>query len=470
MTTQGVARFEDRRDAGRRLAARLEHLRGEDLVVLGIPRGGIPVAHAVAVALAAPLDAIIVGELRVPHQPEVGYGALSEDGDAVVDNRIVDRARLTDHEMRHVEQTTRADLLRRVADLRGVRPRLALLDRTALIVDDGIVTGVSMRAACRAARERGARRVVVAVPVAAPYAFPLPDVDEVVSLLTPAHLGALGHWYRHFDQVTDVEVIDCLRRAARRLPYPAPPFDVDEPPPLRDEPIRVPTADVAVFGQLTVPADPIGAVVFALASAHARFSPRTRYVAGRLRHARIATVSADLLAPDEHLRREHVLAIATLTQRLLETLRWCRGLPELDHLPIGCFGSNTGAAAALLAAGGGAVAVDAVVCQAGRPDLAGPAITEVRAPTLFIVGGLDRGILEANRRAAREMKCRTTVRVLPEASEHCTEPGALTQVADYAEEWFVDTFTQPDRDGHRPVRARTHGGGARTLPDGRPSP
>ncbi|WP_054812656.1 phosphoribosyltransferase family protein [Nocardia arizonensis] len=441
MAPEPVARFADRRDAGRRLAARLEGVRGEDPVVVGVPRGGVPVAHAVAVCLAAPLDVIVVQKLGLPHQPEVGYGALSEDGSVVVDDRIVDRGGLTSREMRRVEHNARHDLLRHAARLRGVRPRLSLLDRTVVIVDDGIVTGVTMRAACRDARARGARRIVVAVPVADPYAFPLPDADEVVCLAAPTHPDALGRWYHRFEQVTDEDVIDYLHRAARHLPYPAPPFDVDEPPPLRDESVRVETADVAVFAQLTVPANPIGAVVFVLACADGRFSPRNRYIAGRLNRARLATMSADLLTPEEQLRRRHVFGIDTLTRRLVSTTRWVTAQREVAGLPVGYFGADTGAAAALRASTDSAMRIGAIVCRAGRPDLTGPAIAEVRAPTLFIVGGIDHGLLEANRRAAREMSCETQVRVVPDASRRCAEPEDLTQVADYAEEWLVDKLT-----------------------------
>src|SRR5665213_4178051 len=160
--------FTNRVDAGRRLAARLEHLRGEDLVILGLPRGGVPVALEVAAALHAPLDVIVVRKLGVPFQPELGMGAIGEDGVRIINAEVVRLAGVSAGQVDEVEARERVELEDRVRRFRGDRPAVALKDRTVVLVDDGVATGSTARAACQVARARGAARVVLAVPVAPP--------------------------------------------------------------------------------------------------------------------------------------------------------------------------------------------------------------------------------------------------------------------------------------------------------------
>ena len=158
--------FTDRTDAGRRLAQRMKPHRGEDVVVLGLPRGGVVVAYEVAHALGAPLDVIVVRKLGVPYQPEVAMGAIGEDGVRVIDHDIVAHAGVTDRELETIERRERTLLDTRVQHYRKDHPRLDLTGRVALIVDDGMATGATARAACQVARGLGAAQVVLAVPVA----------------------------------------------------------------------------------------------------------------------------------------------------------------------------------------------------------------------------------------------------------------------------------------------------------------
>ncbi|MGH3836685.1 MAG: phosphoribosyltransferase [Pseudonocardiaceae bacterium] len=205
--------FVDRGDAGRRLGRRLRHLRGEDVVILGLPRGGVPVAAEVASALGASLDVIVVRKLGVPSQPELAMGAIGEGGVRVLVPETVRRAGVTDDELADVERRERAELERRAQRFRGDRTRLSLVGRTAVVVDDGIATGSTARAACQVARAQGAARVVLAVPVAPfNWARDLSDAaDELIALATPRLLRAIGGWYDDFSQSTDEEVIACLR-------------------------------------------------------------------------------------------------------------------------------------------------------------------------------------------------------------------------------------------------------------------
>ena len=209
--------FADRVDAGRRLAGRLEHLRGQDVVVLGLPRGGVPVALEVADALDAPFDVLVVRKLGVPSQPELAMGAIGEGGARVLDARVLALARVSDEDLAAVERRERAQLEERVSPLRSGRGPVDLTGRVVVIVDDGIATGSTARVACEVARRLGAARVVVAVPVApAEAARGLPGADEVVCVASPSHFVAVGHHYRDFSPTSDDEVMLLLDAAARR--------------------------------------------------------------------------------------------------------------------------------------------------------------------------------------------------------------------------------------------------------------
>ena len=186
--------FADRGDAGRRLAARLQHLRGERVVVLGLPRGGVPVAFEVARALGAPLDVIVVRKLGVPCQPELGMGAIGEDGVRIINREIVRLAGVSADELTAVQEREQAELERRAWRYRAGGPRQPLAGRVAVVVDDGIATGSTARAACQIARAHGAARVVLAVPVAPPgwEARMGADADEMVCVQAPSRSSPSG--------------------------------------------------------------------------------------------------------------------------------------------------------------------------------------------------------------------------------------------------------------------------------------
>jgi uncharacterized protein (TIGR00369 family) len=208
-------RFRDRSDAGRQLARRLLPLRGEDVVVLGLPRGGVAVAAEVARALRAPLDVILVRKLGVPSQPELGMGAIGEGDARVINADVVRYAQVSEADIRAVEQRERAELERRIKRFRGDVPPEPLAGRIAVLVDDGIATGSTARAASQVARAQGAARVVLAVPVAPPSASTTlaGDIDELVCLETPERFLAIGEWYDDFSQTRDEEVVSLLRAA-----------------------------------------------------------------------------------------------------------------------------------------------------------------------------------------------------------------------------------------------------------------
>lgn len=419
--------FTDRTDAGRRLADALRHMKEDDPVVLGLPRGGVPVAFQVARALGAPLDVIVVRKLGVPYHRELGFGAIGEGGVRVISDDIVRRGRVSQRDVATVEHSEEAELARQARRFRGDRPRLALEGRTAIVVDDGIATGATAAAACEVVRAQGAARVVLAVPVAPPDAVDWlrTKADDVVCLSTPLGFSAVGEWYRDFSQTPDEEVVSLLAQARAEPTHRSMPVTEAE--------VEVDAGGVPLAGDLALPEGAGAVVMFAHGSGSSRHSPRNRMVAEALNRAGLGTLLFDLLTPVEEADRTNVFDIATLAQRLADATDWLRAQVSV---PIGYFGASTGAAAALRAAASPDSRVGAVVSRGGRPDLAGPGLADVRAPTLLIVGGDDSLVLDLNQQAQAQLRCENQLEIIPGATHLFEEPGALDEVAGLARDWF----------------------------------
>jgi putative phosphoribosyl transferase len=211
--------FRDRGDAGRRLGARLAALDldldpGEAPVVLGLPRGGVPVAAGVAAAVGGELDVIVARKLAHPRQPELALGAVAEGGPPVWDQAMLRRTGVTVDDLTDVVAAEQRELVRRVASYRGDRRAPDLDGRVVVLVDDGVATGATARAALQAVRRRGARRLLLAVPVAAPDSLDtFADADQVIALLAPEGFAAVGSWYDDFSQLADDDVRRALAQA-----------------------------------------------------------------------------------------------------------------------------------------------------------------------------------------------------------------------------------------------------------------
>jgi putative phosphoribosyl transferase len=207
--------FRDRKDAGRRLAERLARYRDEDSVVLALPRGGVPVGYEIARALKVPLDVFIARKLGAPNQPELGIGAVAQDGSRVLSERIVEEIGVSEEYIDRVAAEETKEAERGLKLFRGERLEPEVRERTAILVDDGIATGVTIRAAIEALRRRDPRRLVLAVPVCTTHTAETlrREVDELICLEAPSNLMAIGLWYRHFEQTSDEEVIELLKRA-----------------------------------------------------------------------------------------------------------------------------------------------------------------------------------------------------------------------------------------------------------------
>lgn len=196
---------------------------------------------------------------------------------------------------------------------------------------------------------------------------------------------------------------------------------------------------IGLEGMLGLPAQDVkGIVLFAHGSGSGRFSPRNTFVAGALREFGLATLLFDLLAESEAADRRNVFDIELLSERLLDATAWARAFEATRELPIGYFGASTGAAAALVAAAQSGSGIAAIVSRGGRPDLAGPALPQVKAPTLLIVGGDDLDVLTLNQQALRRLKCEAKLAVVPGATHLFEEPGTLEAVVDLARRWFLD--------------------------------
>lgn len=214
--------FSDRADAGRQLSDHLVADYGNDrtVVVLALPRGGVPVAYEVASRLQAPLDIFIVRKLGVPGHSELAMGAIASDGVRVINEDVVDALNIPDEWIEEVTTEERRELERREHQYRGDLPRINLTGRTAILVDDGLATGASMFAAIKALRTVKPSRIVVAVPIAAPETCALFDkyADDVICAETPRPFYSVGTWYEDFSQTTDDEVRELLDRATKYLP------------------------------------------------------------------------------------------------------------------------------------------------------------------------------------------------------------------------------------------------------------
>lgn len=418
--------FRNRVEAGRKLARALEPLRGQPgVTVIGLPRGGVPVAAEVARSLGAPLDIFVVRKVGVPGQRELAMGAVAR-GVRVIDDELVREIGLPPESIEEIVAEELAEVERREVGLRAGRPPASLTGRTVVIVDDGLATGSTMRAAVRAIRRQRPARLVAAVPVGAePSCLSLQsEVDELVCLEMPEPFQAVSLWYDEFNQVSDDEVRAILAgytTTTRRA-------------------VRIPVGGVELEGTLSIPPDAAGLVVFAHGSGSSRFSPRNQFVANTLETQGFATLLFDLLTPEEeeserwtrHLRFD----LELLAGRLVAVIDWLAEGAEFPDRPIGLFGASTGAGAALIAAARRPDAVRAVVSRGGRPDLAGPSLARVRAPTLLIVGGDDEEVIALNQQALEELKSETRLTIVPGATHLFEEPGTLEEVARLAGQWF----------------------------------
>jgi putative phosphoribosyl transferase len=458
--------FRDREQAGRKLAEQLQlYANRKDVIVLGIPHGGVPVAFEVAKALCTPLDIFLSRKLGVPGHEELAFGALATGDTRVLDREIIEAVGIPEEQIDQITARVKKGLEQRENLYRGARPPLKVEGLTVLLVDDGIATGSSMRAAIKALRQMKPAHLVVAVPMA-----PLStcnrvkrEVDDLVCVYAPKDFYAIGQFYEDFSQVADEEVAELLRRVVVPALQNVVQDDPNDPEgslnliPGRKSQLdgikREVTIDLEgarLEGTLVLPKGANGLVLFAHGSGSSRHSPRNRYVAQVLQAHGIATLLFDLLTRREESIDQYSgelrFDIPFLAKRLIGATIWIMSSPDTKELKVGYFGASTGAGAAFVAAAEFPNVISAVVSRGGRPDLAGDALELVQVPTLLIVGGDHEPVIGMNREALAKLKSPDKkLLIVPGATHLFEEPGTLEEVAQVAAEWFSSHFKPAKR-------------------------
>lgn len=277
-----------------------------------------------------------------------------------------------------------------------------------------------MIAALHAARAQHPAKLIAATAVGPPETLEYLKslADEVIFLEAPQYFRAVGEFFNYFPQITDAEVVELLRA-------------------INDPPVQIPAGTVTLNGDLTIPPNAIGIVIFAHGSGSSRLSPRNQYVAKILQQANIGTLLFDLLTPEEDEIYATRFNIDLLTERLMIATHWLQKQTQAKSLPLGYFGASTGAAAALMAAAKLGDIIHCVVSRGGRPDLAMPLLSNVVSPTLLIVGGFDDEVILLNEQAYAQLRVEKHLAIVPGATHLFEEPGTLEQAAKLAQEWFV---------------------------------
>jgi putative phosphoribosyl transferase len=434
--------FADRADAGRALAEELNEYSGRpDVIVLGLPRGGIPVAYEVARALRVPLDVFLVRKLGAPGQEELAMGAIASGGIVVVNDEVIDALGISPEELKAEVETESQELERREAIYRGGNPLALVKGKTVILIDDGLATGSTMRAALAALKQYEPAQVVVAVPVGASSTCAELDgiADRCICAISPENFRSVGAWYKNFDQTSDDEVRELLTRSAACA---IGDNSIKSASPSPEREVTINANGRVLRGMLGLADRAAAIVLFAHGSGSGSNSPRNQYVAHVLQKAGLATLLIDLLEEEEANDRSKVFDIVLLAERLQAAARWLATAPVTSQLRLGYFGASTGAGAAIVAAAQAPDSVGAIVSRGGRPDLADNALPLVKAPCLLIVGGNDQQVLELNRQAYERMKCLRRLIVIPGATHLFPEPGALEEVARRAKAWFLEYLVE----------------------------
>lgn len=443
-------RFADRAEAGRMLAGRLAELRLDQPIVYALPRGGVPVALEVSRALKAPLDLILVRKIGAPGAPELALGALVDGASPqmVINEEVRRHARVTDDYLEKARARELRELERRRVRYLGGRAQADPKGRTVIIVDDGLATGATMKAALIAMNRQGAGRTCVAIPVApAEVAAEMRTLADLVICLNPARVFyGVGGFYDDFHQLSDEETVALLQQGWSDSAPAASPQQVSR------RQVSIPPLDLP--GELAVPEAARGLVLFAHGSGSSRLSPRNRAVADDLNARGFATLLFDLLTPAEAADRKNVFDISLLADRIVEAVLYAAGEPDVSDLPLGLFGASTGGGAALVAAAELTDRIAAVVSRGGRPDLAGSRLADVRAASLLIVGGEDHPVIEANRQALAALRGEKHLEIVPGAGHLFEEPGTLEAVAQHACAWFARHLKPAGRVPATPVQQR----------------
>lgn len=445
--------FQDRAHAGDALArALIPFARERDVLVLGLARGGVPIARQVADALGAPFSVFISRKIGVPGIEEVALGAIAEGGDAVLTDAMAWYIGAPPQLIERLAARARVELARQAQLYRDNQAHPEVQGKTVILVDDELRTGATFRAAARAIRARRPRRLIAAVPVASHVGIDevRGEVDDVVAVVVREAFETVSASYDNLAPLTDDEVLMALGRPTRRVSGIV--RDISSRITDTERTIEIPIREGRVVGDLGTPVDAgfldTGRVahesdalaILAHAGGSSRDSYRNRYIAGRLRLSGYATLRVDLLTRDEERASADGgslgLDLTRIAARLTEVCDWAVRCGVYGARRAILFGAGTGAAAVLVAAAQRQANTLAVVARGGRVDLAGPALARVRAPVLLIVGDADRELSRANADATRLLPRGTKLVRVPGAGQTFAEPGALGAVAEHSVKWL----------------------------------
>ncbi len=422
-TATSEEKFKDRSDAALRLAEELSHLRGEDPLILAIPRGAVAMAKLLATELEGDFDILLVHKIGHPKQPEYAIGSVNEKGHVFITDH--ESSSFIGEEALNSLSANEVNKLQRKRNLyTPYRGPIDVKSRTCVIVDDGIATGSTFQAAINTLKEQGAGRIIVAAPVASRQAMELLRKEgvELCVLKVPTHFFSVSSHFEQFEQVDDSDVVALLNSEQQE--------------------VEINCDNVTLRACLQIPKRARALIVFAHGSGSGRLSPRNQYVAHELFNQGYATLLADLLTQDESKTRDNVFDIDFLAQRLSGVIEWGHSHNALSLLPIILFGASTGAAAAIKAAVKSDLEITAIVSRGGRVDLADEALDDISAPMLFVVGALDASVLDLNREAIRQIKhTEVELVVVDNASHLFEEPGALEKVSELVISWLDKFFS-----------------------------
>ena len=456
------APFLNRADAGRVLARSLSRYASDrGVIVLGLARGGVPVAREVADALRTPVGVVVARKVRVPGIEEIALGAIAEGSPRVVANTVAWHLGVPSRIIDRLAARERAELERQVMVYRSGLASFDLRARTVVLVDDGMSTGATMRAAVRSVRARRPARLVVAAPVASRKSAEAVrgEVDELVVVVTPARFDSIDASYESFSPVTDDNVLALLSQPGRRVsPYIRDISDriataltrTEGGPSDYERPVVIRAFDANLVADLGVPwvASPAkgahrsevrGLVIVAHGGGSSRNSYRNRYIAGRLRLSGYATLRLDLLTREE-ARADDVSVsfrfdVERIAARLASACEWVEREGVAGAHRTTLIGASTAAAAALVTTARRPGRIFAVVARGGRVDLAATVLPEVKAPVLLIVGGADRETLRRNTDALEQLPRGAVLMRVPRAGHTFQEPGTLGVVAEHIVNW-----------------------------------
>jgi putative phosphoribosyl transferase len=432
--------FHDRTDAGQQLVGQLERFRGSDAVVLAVPSGGVIVGTEVAKGLGLRMDVIVVRSVRLPRDPSLVVAVVAEGGEQIIDDDAVEALEAPSSELWAALTSERSEIARRVGLYRLRRFHVDLHGFIAIVVLDLLDEPLLAALACKVARLRGASRVVIAAPIGTSDIFTelQEHADEITLLESPDEVGDAEEHFGKFGPVADSVVLDHLDASVVRDGEPDPPLtSVDHVSDLRVEAVVMLSDGAALRGIVMLPHLATGVVIFVHGAGSDAGSPRDELVATALSEVGIASLRFNLLTEFEQYRKLEIDA-QSMVERLAGVIAWVRRQVDLRGLPLGLNGANSGIIGVLALAAEPGADIVAIVSRGGRPDEFAVGIHEVITPALFIVGGADESILEANRATAMLIDAPSEISVIPGASHQFIEPGSMEMVADITRDWFFN--------------------------------